>query len=436
MHQPDCVQWITEAFDKIPWDNSPTLKCLIEKYGPAFKQRLRDLVVLPLLGYTSVRDAEDDLPYGRDVVYEWLKLPGIDWSALVEEITFAIFFYWLEHGLNHDPSTLSRNRLRLIFDHTLIRKWGRTIAAVANLFDHVTGAYHWSHKLVVGFVTVGDNRFRFPLAVRLWNKRAAHRKTHSELAAEICWKLHQEARKRDISLSSVRVLADKDYCTKPVVTAVRRAGMTLYGSPQPTHKFVCKGQMITTADLKCPTFALPWRSSSKLRTDHPLHRGRYARLLVEHPDLGSCVLVVAEYVHTKGDKLERHVYLCTDPLVDSVRVVQEARRKRWPVEVQFRQSKQTRSYQCYQGAQESANHAHYACGVLRSLLLEHLLKLSRRKPTLSQSRRMANASQTARYLSRNARFTDIYKCEEFQRLRRGSLNKAAQNPEKRALTAA
>ena len=90
---------------------------------------------------------------------------------MVEEITFALFFYWLEYGLSHGKSTLSRNRVRMIFDHTLIKKWGRTIADIANLYDHVSGSYQWSHKLVVCLVTVGEGRSQFPLAVRFRSTR-------------------------------------------------------------------------------------------------------------------------------------------------------------------------------------------------------------------------------------------------------------------------
>lgn len=435
MQANDCELWIDEAFDQIPWDSSSILASLRKHYGEGFMQRFKDIVLLPLLGYTSIREAQEDLPYGRDNLYEWLKLEQVDWLEMVEQITFTLFFYWLEYGLSHDKSTLSRNRVRMIFDHTLINKWGRTIADIANLYDHVSGSYQWSHKLVVCLVTVGQERFRFPLAVRLWSKTAQPRRTHSELAAEICDRLDEEARARGLSLESVRVLADKDYFTKEMAAAVRRAGMTLWSSPQPTQKLTWQGRTITKADVESENFELNWRQSSKLRRDHPLLDGRYARLMVEHPDMGSCVLAVEEYVDTGSQQVKRHVYVCTDPRADAVRVLEEARKKRWPVEPHFREGKQTGSFDCYQGTKRPAIHAHYACGVIRSIVLEHLLKLSRRRPSLSQGRRMSNRSAVARYLSRNVRFNHIHKSEPFIRLRRGSLKEPLQKASQRAIAA-
>ena len=435
MQANDCELWIREAFDQIPWGSSPMLAGLCEHDGEGFMQRLRDMVLLPLLGYTSIREAEEDLPYQRDVLYEWLKLQGVDWLHMVEEITFTILFYWLEYGLNHDPSTLSRNRVRMIFDHTLIKRWGRTIADIANLYDHVSASYQWSHKLVVCLVTVGEDRFRFPLAVRLWSKTGEPSRTHSELAAQICDRVHERAQDRGLSLASVRVLADKDYFTKQMAAAVRRADMTLWSAPQPTQKFTWQARTITKADIESESFVLEWRQSSKLRRDHPLLDGRYARLTVHHPHMGSCVFAVEEYVDAGSHQVKRKVYVCTDPCADAVRVLEEARKKRWPIEPHFRQDKQTGSFQCYQGATQSAIHAHYACGAIRSILLEHLLKLSRRRPSLSQGRRMPNTSAVARYLSRNVRFDDVHKSEPFIRLRKGSLKKPTQKAPQRAIAA-
>jgi hypothetical protein len=421
MHNDDCREWITQALEAIPWDASPILAHMRQHYGEAFMQRLRDMILLPLLGYRSIRDAEEDLPYGRDGLYEWMKLEGCDWFDLIEEVTFALFFYWLEYGHRHDPSTLSRNRVRMIFDHTLIQKWGRTIADIANLYDHVSGSYQWSHKLVVCLVTVGEGRARFPLAVRLWSKTAVAHQTHSELGAEICDKVHHAARERGVSLASVRVLGDKDYCTKAMRDAMHRAGMVLWSSPQPTHKFTWQGHTITKADLESHTFDMPWRQSSQLRGKQALLEGRYARFVVEHGDLGTCVLAVEEYVEVESHKLKRRVYLCTDPRADAVRVIREAKNMRWPIEPHFRQSKQTGSYGCYQGTQRRTLEAHYACAVLGSILLEELLRLSRRRPSLSQGKRMRNTSEVAWYLNRNVRFDTVYKSESFLRLRRGSL---------------
>ena len=436
MVEVDCQDWIKAAWDQIPWDASPTLVRLRERLGEGVVQRMRDLILLPLLGYTSVNEAVEDLPYGKDALYTILNLEGIDWWELVEEITFPIFFGWLDYGLSHDPSTLSRTRLRVIFDHSLIHKWGHRIEDIANLFNHVTGGYQWSHKLVVAFVTVGHDRFRFPLAVRLWAKEAVPEGTHARLAAKICEKLHREAERRQVSLASVHVLCDKDYCTKDMSNVTRQAGMTLFTTPHPQHKFTCQGRTVTMSELQSPSFPILWRQSSKLRRPQPLLEGRYARLVVEHPDLGRCVLAIDEYVETVTHELKRHVYLCTDPRVDSVRVIIEARKMRWPVEEHFREDKQTGSATCYQGRKRRANHAHYALGALRSILLEHLTQLSRRKPTLSAGRRFGSRSAAARYLERNVRFGHIHKSEPFLRLRRGSLRQPPNKPNQTAKAAA
>ena len=436
MQNQDCQEWITQALENIPWEASPILAAMRKHYGEAFMQRLRDFMLLPLLGYRSIRDAEEDLPYGRDGLYEWMKLQSFNWLDMIEEITFALFFYWLEYGQRHDPSTLSRNRIRMIFDHTLIQKWGRTVADIANLYDHVSGSYQWSHKLVVCLVTVGEGRVRFPLAVRLWSRTAEPHRTHSELGAEICDKVRQAAQARGLSLASVRVLGDKDYCTKAIRDAVHRAGMTLWSSPQPMQKFTWRGQTITKADLESDAFHMPWRQSSQLRGNHALLEGRYARFVVEHADLGTCVLAVEEYVETVSHKRKRRVYLCTNPQADAVRVIQEAKKKRWPIEPHFRESKQTGSYGCYQGTGHTSLEAHYACAVLRSILLGELLKLSRRRPSLSQGQRMDNTSAVAWYLSRNVRFDTLYKSESFLRLRRGSLKRPPETPPQEAKTAA
>jgi len=436
MQNHDCQQWITEALESMPWESSPILTAMRQHYGEAFQQRIRDFILLPLLGYRSIREAEEDLPYGRDGLYEWMKLKGFDWFEMVEEITFALFFHWLEYGQQHDPSTLSRNRIRMIFDHTLIQKWGRSVADIANLYDHVSGSYQWSHKLVVCLVTVGEGRARFPLAVRLWSKTAKPRRTHSELGADICDKVSQAAQVRGLSLASVRVLGDKDYCTKALRDAVHRAGMTLWSSPQPTQKFTWQGRTITKADLESDAFHMPWRHSSQLLGKHELLQGRYARLVVEHADLGTCVLAVEEYVEVASHKLKRRVYLCTNPQADAVRVIREAKNRRWPIEPYFRESKQTHSYGCYQGTERRTLEAHYACAVLRCILVGEMLHLSRCRPSLSQGRRMDNTNEVARYLSRHVRFDTLYKSESFIRLRRGSLKKPPETHPQKANKAA
>ena len=436
MHTHDCEQWITEALENIPWESSPILAAMREHYGEAFMQRLRDFILLPLLGYRSIRDAEEDLPYGRDGLYDWMNLKGFHWFDMIEEITFALFFYWLEYGQRHDPSTLSRNRVRMIFDHTLIQRWGRTVADIANLYDHVSGSYQWSHKLVVCLVTVGEDRVRFPLAVRLWSNTAVPHRTHSELGAQICDQVHQAALARGLSLACVPVLGDKDYCTKAMRDAVHQAGMTLWSSPQPTQRFTWRADTITKADLESDAFDMPWRQSSQLRGKQALLEGRYARFVVEHPDLGTCVLAVEEYVQTVSHKVKRRVYLCTNPQADAVRVIREAKNRRWPIEPYFRESKQTGSYGCYQGTDRRSLEAHYACAVLRCILVGELLRLSRCRPSLSQGRRMDNTSEVAWYLSRNVRFDTVYKSESFLRLRRGSLKRPPGTRPQKAKTAA
>lgn len=432
MKPHDGEAWVKEAFDRIPWRASKTLSGLCEKYGDAFRQFAvrrngtssfsrssahspygeprRNCRIRRTADESAVRRTQAErgglvVPGGRDHVHALLRLARIRTGA----------------GPEHLESESSARDLRPHADQEVGSDDRGHRQSVSSCDRELSVRRTANHKLVVALGppyggwgrTDSDFLSRFGFGPKGTGRT---RPTPNSPYGE-----HQEAQKRGLSLASVRVLADKDYCTEGQVKAVRAAGMTLYGSPQPTQKFLWNGRPITTANLKSPECPLPWRHTSKLRTASARAGRRYARLVVEHPTLGGCALAVTEYVEAGTHKVKRWVRFCTDPSADGVRILTEAGKKRWPVEVTFRENKQTHSYACYQGRQGPAHRAHYACGVLRSLVLEHLFKLSRRKPRLSQGERMSNTSRVARYLSRNVRFTDLHNSEPFLRLRRGSL---------------
>jgi hypothetical protein len=91
------------------------------------------------------------------------------------------------------PGTQLKSKGVLSIDDTLLTHYGQDFEQIAQLFDHVTGAYVWAHDLVT--LHYSDDDTDYPLLFQLWKPVALEQLEHGLRAAQVPLKASKESLK-------------------------------------------------------------------------------------------------------------------------------------------------------------------------------------------------------------------------------------------------
>jgi len=91
------------------------------------------------------------------------------------------------------PGTRLKPKGVFSIDDTLLTHYGQGFEQIAQLFDHVTGAYVWAHDLVT--LHYSDDDTDYPLLFQLWKPVAVEQLEHGLRAAQVPLKASKESLK-------------------------------------------------------------------------------------------------------------------------------------------------------------------------------------------------------------------------------------------------
>lgn len=258
---------------------------------------------------------------------------------LLMRVSFLLFLeYLLRFRCATEPWQKTRWRIVLCGDDSLLVHAEQSHQPdVVNIWSTLYKTYRKSHDLIVLGVTIGDKegQFFFPLWVELWRQPGLRKQTRPQRMAAALLRLNQQLTERGQSLEGIDFAADNGYHSPTVGEAAEACGLvlttrlrsnqqvtTLLGKP-----FVIKDWLAEAISM------LPIRFDPRAGT-----QAYYWRREVIHPYLGHGTLVVQRR-KLKSGGFEYHFHFSQHHNAKAITVLQIAKR-RWPIEVFFRESKQ------------------------------------------------------------------------------------------------
>ena len=369
---------IDSVIETFPWDKSEEYEKLQERYGPEVEDVLAELILLPLLNFDSVNDMADATGRNKNDYYDLLKDHKIDWMRLLQEFTWHFFLAALQvFQHSKSESFRSRWRLHILVDDTLLRRWSNKMYGSFHLWNYVDKHWMSGQKLVVLAVTVGKDKFSFPLLCAISDATCfAVRRTTTEKVIEALNSLHQAAVDEGLSFAGVRLVGDSGYTSDDIATTAKKLGLQYFGAAKAAWNFtLADGTTIKCGDLQHG--AIPEKVRHSSRMDR-----RYYRLIVTHATLGRVALCIFS-CHKKavGKKIRFWVYLSTDTSANCITIFR-THKVRWKIEQMFRTFKHGLGLRFYQGIGKIGQQAWFALTCLRLILVRLAIKLGYRHPSL------------------------------------------------------
>lgn len=401
------IPLLDSVLEILPWNKVSEYGKIIDLYGEEKAEILRDLILFPLLGFNSISDLSESTPYGKDQLYMIYNDKRIDWIHFLEEFTMQLFMSMLKLFKHGKPWYQSRYRIRLINDDTLLERWSLKMTNTMNLYDHSKKRYTYAQNVMTLMVTFGDDKFGFPLMVRLMTpKDSENHLTKGETFIHLLDLLDENVKEHNLSLQGLRLSVDSAYTTKKIVEKARSLGIDLFGSLGCGNVLYLKdGTYLQVKDLHQGNIPLHFRQDR--RTGQA-----YARLVVNSPSLGKISIAVFPYTDVATGDTKFWTSICSNPDVDSVTIIREIK-CRWRVEEQYRDLKQNLGVSSYHGKSLHSTNAHLALSALRYLISKIALRLARRFSSLASGLKQFTVGAIVRLVRK---YTIHPKCLSIKRL--------------------
>ena len=370
---------IDKIIEIFPWEQSKEYQKIEAKYGTKAKELLTELILMPLLNFSSTNDLSQSIGRNKNDYYDFLKDPKIDSQKLLEECGWYLLFTVLsEYNKQTQASQKSRLRVRLIVDDTLIKRWSKLMGGTYKQYNYVNNHFMQGQKLLFLMVTVGDGKFSFPLFCHINHpKWHPDHQTKNDIIADLIYQIGLRSRQKGISLNGVRLCVDSGFTCAKIARIAHSFGIEVYGSCKGNWLFtLANGSQFSIAQLCSEEFVIP----DKIRQASRQHF-EYYRLKAHHSTLGNVVLCLFHYADRYTGKQRRWVYLSTNPDIDCVTIYQE-HRIRWGIEQMFRCLKHFLLVQGYHGISFSGQLFWLVISSFRFIFLQLILKISSRFPSL------------------------------------------------------
>jgi hypothetical protein len=257
---------------------------------------------------------------------------------------------------------------------------------VINIYSTLYKRVRKAHDLIVLGVTVGGKggQFFFPLFVELWRQPGLRTQTRPQRMGAALLRLNQTLSPLGLSLEGLDFATDNGYLSPTVAKAVDECGLVFTTRLQSTqHVTRISGESISIAALREQLMQQPIRHDPRAG-----NQAYYWRTEVIHPYLGQGTVVIQRRKLRSGG-FQYHSHFSQRQNAKAITVLQIAKR-RWPIEVFFRESKQQLSLGHLPYRKWSALRGHVAVrGLLYFLLcnVRRRLRWPKREKTIGALKR-------------------------------------------------
>ncbi len=296
------------------------------------------LLIAPLVS-DHITEAEGIVGQRLDTLRKAIRKNATPIMRLLSRLSFLLFLDYLNRlrSANH-PWQKTRWRIVLCCDDSLLVHAEESQQPdVVNMWSTLYKTYRKAHDLIVLGVTVGpkSGNFFFPLWVELWHQPGQRQQTRPQRMAAALLRLNQQLQEIGSSLDGIDCATDNGYLSPTVALAINACGLVFTTRFKSTQKLTTlDGEPIVIKELLSDlTQHHPIRVDSRAET-----QGYYWRKDVVHPYLGQGTLVIQRRKVRSGG-FQYHYHFSQHQNAKAITVLQLAKR-RWPIEVFFRESKQ------------------------------------------------------------------------------------------------
>lgn len=224
------------------------------------------------------------------------------WKRLLQQVCYQAAAAQLEVLENQSPSTQSRACAVIALDDTLIRRLGKRLGLVWTWWEGMSHRVGRGQNVIALVLVIGDRVF--PLDVRSASKQGRIKLTKPVLAARMLRDWKAQWKQRNLSLCSVKLVADSWYPSKDLLALCRELKVEAITEGKASYSFTVEGEKVKAADLKKGSLTACWGES-----------GAALRIRAYHPSFGEVVLVVVaqgtkrRYVMATGLQRRAHEIL-------------------------------------------------------------------------------------------------------------------------------
>ena len=385
------IEFIDKVFSKISWMKIAAYRRFYGRYGKRKARILRDYIIFPLFGIKTIRQLQNKVPYRIEEVYEVLRL-GYDWRKLIiaiaREVLQEIIFSY--NKLPEDKKT--RVKITFSVDDTYDPKTGSKMEGAATINDHHDGIVKRLYNPVLLYCTVDwmGKRFCFPLDLQLWQQRKKpgrkrtrlgkpkkrkkpkakkkpnpNHKKRWEYAHQMLASLVEYCDKMNISLRGFELTGDNAYCIEAIFNLIKETGLIFVTRPTKKYSFEINGNTDSLYYFGQEMEGHKWKISRRLQI-------RYVKCKAKHSKYGNCTVLFYQYIASGRPVIYFLIANTTDIRADSLFA---AFKRRWPIEVFFRNLKQVLGFSNYSGRKLKAVKAHYLLRILTGIITELILNL-------------------------------------------------------------
>jgi SRSO17 transposase len=257
----------------------------------------------------------------------------------------------------------------LVLDDVIVEKSrARRLPWAARIYSFAKKRSVWGFQIIVLLWCSRDGSWRIPLGFRLWRPKRTCRKTRYQTKVQLAESLVKPVVCSGLPIEYI--VADTHYTAGWFTKKLARLGLVWQGTLDPKTYVVWRGKHLSVRDL-APHLKLKWRRHVHVRA---------VALKVYAPKYGHIQLVVVKNRHGNWE------YLVTNALTADLPTVVERKRRRWPIETVFRDSKQFAGLEACQCWVDQALVRHVAL-VLVTFVVLQLLRQTTDEPVASVKER-------------------------------------------------
>jgi hypothetical protein len=243
----------------------------------------------------------------------------------------------------------------LVLDDVIVEKArAKRLRWAARIYSFAKKRTVWGFQIIVLLWCSCDRRWRIPIGFCLWRPKQACRKARYQTKLQLAESLVVAVAHSGLPIEYI--VGDTHYTAGWFTKRLARLGLVWQGTLDPKTHVVWRGKRHSVRDL-APQLRLKWRSHLQVRA---------SAVKVYAPKYGQIRLVVVKNRHGNYE------YLVTNALDADLTTVVERKRRRWPIETVFRDSKQFAGLEGCQCWADQAMVRHVALVLLTFVVLQLL----------------------------------------------------------------
>jgi hypothetical protein len=367
----------SDIYDNLPPSIRQELIALTDEAQTlGIDEKMMAALLIPPLISDNLADAQTIAAQRLDTLRDAVSKNGTTLMRLLSHLSFLLFNEYLTRFRGATtPWQTTRWRLVLCGDDSLlVHAEESNQPDVVNIWSTLYKTCRKAHDLIVLGVTIGPKQgdFFFPLWVELWRQPGLRTQTRPQRMAAALMRLNQQVTEAGASLEGIDLALDNGYHSPIVADAGRTCGLVLTTQLRSNQKLSpIDGQPITIKDWQDLI-----RQTEPIRFDPRAgSQAYYWRKEAIHPYLGRGTLVIQRRKLRSGG-FQHHYHFSQHQNAKAITVLQIAKR-RWPIEVFFRESKQQLGLSHLPFRKWSSLRGHVA---IRGVLYLLLAKVRRRLP--------------------------------------------------------